>query len=303
MNRSYIYTLTLACLLSALIPSVALGLIIGLIVAIFLPNRLDGSKPAKMLLQVSVVLLGFGLKFNSVLELGFQSIGLTFFSIFLTLVLGWILGKALKVESQLSDLIAGGTAICGGSAIAAISAAINAPVIYTAISLAIVFGLNAIALVIFPYIGNMVGLNEIQFGMWAAIAIHDTSSVVGACTVFGAQALFYGTTIKLVRALWILPVSFFYAKKTGTKSKAKFPLFLIGFLMAALFRQGFVEYSAYFDHASYIGKRLMVGTLFLIGTGLSLENLKQVGFKPLLQAVVLWVFVGAASLAYVLNFH
>jgi uncharacterized membrane protein YadS len=202
-----------------------------------------------------------------------------------------------RVGSELTTLISGGTAICGGSAIAAIAPAIGAGPVNTAIALAIVFLLNALGLLIFPPIGGLLGLDQESFGLWAAIAIHDTSSVVGAASIYGDRALAVATTVKLTRALWILPVSFACAKFAKGKSGATIPWFLGGFLLAAFVRTYLPGQIAIWDGFAGAGRFLMVATLFLIGAGLTRASLKQVGLRPLALAVVLWVLVSVGSLA------
>jgi uncharacterized integral membrane protein (TIGR00698 family) len=212
------------------------------------------------------------------------------------MTLGWLLGKWLDVDKDISTLISGGTAICGGSAIAAIAPAIGASQAHTAVAMAVVFLLNALALLIFPYIGHFFGLSQNAFGLWAAIAIHDTSSVVGAAAIYGTAALAIATTVKLTRALWILPLSFVTAKIHKSNSGAKFPWFLLGFLIAAVIRSNFGDAEHVWNSFSGYGKHLMVATLFFIGGGLTREDLKKIGHRPLLKGVILWLVVSVLSL-------
>jgi uncharacterized integral membrane protein (TIGR00698 family) len=296
LKSPLLYFFIAAAFLSVLLPSPAVGLVAGLLFAAVFPKYCKAGKLSKWFLQISVILLGFGLQLEAVLKTGYQSIGITFVSISFTLGLGLLLGKLLKTEREISQLVSGGTAICGGSAIAAISAAIQASSTSIAVSMGIVFSLNAAALLFFPALGTHLNLSQNAFGLWAAIAIHDTSSVVAACSIFGPAALLTGTTVKLVRALWILPVSFVFAKLNQSKSKAGFPLFLLGFLAAAMCRQYIPGQEQIFDLLSTTGKKMMVGTLFLVGTGLKPSNLKQIGIKPLIQAIVLWAIITVVSL-------
>lgn len=257
------------------------------------------GKLSKYLLQLAVILLGFGLQLNVILKVGYTSLGITFFSISTTMLLGWLLGKLYKVEHNVSLLINSGTAICGGSAIAAMSPAIGASQAQTAVAMAVVFLLNGIALLIFPYAGHFMELSQTDFGIWAALAIHDTSSVVGASAIYGTEALVIGTTVKLTRALWILPLSFLGAKLNKNQSKATIPWFLFGFLLAALIRSLMPEADGCWNMLALGGKKLMVGTLFFVGAGLTKEDLKKIGKGALLKAVTLWVLVSLLSLTVI----
>ncbi len=245
--------------------SPALALCVGSIIALIWGNPLKNitGKLSKYLLQLAVILLGFGLQLNVILKVGYTSLGITFFSISTTMLLGWLLGKLYKVEHNVSLLINSGTAICGGSAIAAMSPAIGASQAQTAVAMAVVFLLNGIALLIFPYAGHFMELSQTDFGIWAALAIHDTSSVVGASAIYGTEALVIGTTVKLTRALWILPLSFLGAKLNKNQSKATIPWFLFGFLLTALIRSLMPEADGCWNMLALGGKKLMVGTLFL----------------------------------------
>lgn len=284
-------------------PPIALGL--GLILAFTMGNPFteQSKKVTKYLLQFSVVLLGFGMNLTSVIKAGKDGILFTIATIFGTLILGYLVGKALKINEKTSALISSGTAICGGSAIAAVAPAINADSEETSVSLGTIFILNSIALFIFPFIGHTLNLTENQFGIWAAIAIHDTSSVVGTSAKYGAEALQIATTVKLARALWIAPIallfSFIYRDKTGeTKSKIVIPWFIFLFLLATIIR----TYTppqvppSLFDGIVNLAKAGLTVTLFLIGASLSREVLKKVGVKPLLQGIILWLVISIVSL-------
>ena len=283
--------------------SPAIALIVGAIISLIWgnPQAAFTGRLSRYLLQLAVILLGFGLQITVVLKVGAASIGITFFSIVVTMGLGYLLGRIFRVSRELSTLIGSGTAICGGSAIAAIAPAIGASSVNTAVSLAIVFLLNAVALLVFPFVGRFLGLGENAFGLWSAIAIHDTSSVVGAAAIYGAQALAIATTVKLTRALWILPLSLTCARFTGSRSGAKIPWFLGGFLLAALARSYFVGGEEWWDRLADGGRFLMVATLFLIGGGLTRESLAQIGVRPLVVAVILWLIVSALSLTAVVQ--
>ena len=285
------------CLTPWVSPPVALAA--GIVVANTLGNPFKAytGKLTKMLLQVSVVGLGFGMSVGSALAAGRQGVLFTVVSIIGTLILGYLLGKALKINTRTSQLISAGTAICGGSAIAAIAPVIGADEEQISVSLGTVFILNAIALFTFPTIGHYLQMTQQQFGLWAAIAIHDTSSVVGAGAKYGAEALQIATTIKLARALWIIPLSLITALIAGKSGgKIKIPWF-IGYFILALLLNSYVP--AIKPIAPYIVMAARAGltlTLFLIGAGLSLAALKKVGVKPLLQGVILWVAISAVSL-------
>jgi len=282
-------------------PALALVLGAGLALVAGNPCAPFTGKLSKFLLQVSVILLGFGLQLGMVLKVGGESIGITFVTITLTMALGFLLSRVFRVGGELTTLLSGGTAICGGSAIAAISPAIGAGSVNTAIALATVFLLNALGLLVFPWLGGFLGLDQETFGLWSAIAIHDTSSVVGAAAIYGDRALAVATTVKLTRALWILPVSFACARLAKGKSGATVPWFLGGFLLAAVARTSFASGVQWWDGLADTGRFLMVATLFLIGAGLTRENLKQIGARPLFMAVLLWVLISVGSLAAILG--
>jgi uncharacterized integral membrane protein (TIGR00698 family) len=251
-----------------------------------------------------VVLLGFGMNLTSVIKAGKDGIVFTIVTIFGTLLVGYLTGKLLKVEEKTSALISSGTAICGGSAIAAVAPAIDADGEQISVSLGTVFILNSVALILFPIIGRALNLSQNQFGIWSAIAIHDTSSVVGAAQSYGADALAIATTVKLARALWIAPVallfSFIYRSK---KAKIAIPYFIFFFLLATLIRTYMPgEFPpSVFDSLVNLAKAGLTVTLFLIGASLSRETLKKVGIKPLFQGVLLWILISIVSLWAVSN--
>ncbi len=285
--------------------ALALGLVMALIVGNPFPH-LNGS-PTKILLQTSVVLLGFGMNAKSIYQAGKDGILLTIVTIFGTLALGYLLGKLLKVRGRISALISTGTAICGGSAIAAAAPGIEAEPEQISIALGTVFVLNAIALFLFPFIGHEAGLTQHQFGVWAAIAIHDTSSVVGAAAAYGSEALATATTVKLARALWIAPVALmllllYRRRYPNAKAKIAVPWFIVLFLLAVAARTYaplWVQPSV-FDALVNLAKAGMTVTLFLIGASLSLESILTTRWRPLLQGAILWITVSLTSLAAVL---
>ncbi|MGD9667345.1 MAG: YeiH family protein [Synergistaceae bacterium] len=295
--------LAAAVLLSILTPNPAWGLLLGAVAALLAGNPAAEStgKVSKKLLQIAVILLGFGMHLDTVIRVGLTSVWITMISISLTLIIGTALGRIFGVERDLSILLSTGTAVCGGSAIAAMSPSIGASQSDTGVAMAVVFLLNGAGLLIFPAIGRFFELSQQQFGFWAALAIHDTSSVVGAAAIYGAEALAIGTTVKLTRALWILPLAIGGAKLNKSESKAPFQWFLIGFLAAAAARSLFPALETVWDLGSLAGKHLMTGTLFLIGAGLSRDKLKKIGFKPLFMAVTLWLIISILSLTAVIK--
>lgn len=290
-----------AAALSVLTPNPAVGLALGLAIALTVgnPAQKETSAASKKLLQLSVIMLGFGMRFDAVLKVGAASLWVTLISISATLAIGTALGKIFGIERKLAVLLSSGTAICGGSAIAAMAPAISASSVETGVAMAVIFLLNGIALFIFPPLGHFIGLTQEQFGFWAALAIHDTSSVVGAASIYGAAALAIGATVKLTRALWILPVSYLGARLAKSEAKAKFQWFLLGFLLAALVRSLTPQFGALWDAGALAGKHMMTGTLFLIGGGLGRAELKKIGAKPLVMAAVLWCIISCLSLAAV----
>lgn len=307
-QKAFFIILILFCLSPYGSPPIALAL--GLVLAFTVTNpfpKLTG-KPTKYLLQASVVLLGFGMNLGAVYKAGKDGILFTIATIFGTLILGYFVGKLLNVQRKTSALISSGTAICGGSAIAAVGPAINAEPEEMSVSLGTVFVLNSVALFAFPLIGHAIGLTQDQFGIWSAIAIHDTSSVVGASQAFGEQALAIATTVKLARALWIAPVAFMFAflyrkADAGSKTRIAIPWFIFLFVAAAAFRTyapAFILPSI-FDSLVSAAKAGMTVTLFLIGASLSRETLRAVGVRPLIQGVLLWIVISLVSLWAVLG--
>lgn len=295
--------LVLVCLSPWGSPPVALAL--GLLLAFTIGNPFPQvtGKPTKLLLQGSVIFLGFGMNIEAVFKAGRDGILFTIATIFGTLVLGFFVGKFLKVNDKTSNLISSGTAICGGSAIAAVGPAIDAGTEEMSVSLGTVFVLNSIALILFPIIGHTLNLSQTQFGVWAAIAIHDTSSVVGAAQTYGAEALAIATTVKLARALWIAPVALMFAfiyrnNHSERKAKVAMPWFIFLFLGATLIRtyapSGILP--SIFDSLVNLAKAGMTVTLFLIGVSLSRKTLRAVGVRPLLQGVFLWIVISVVSL-------
>lgn len=260
------------------------------------------KKVSKYLLQYSVVGLGFGMNLQASLASGKEGMEFTILSVVGTMLIGMFLGrKLLKVDRDTSYLISAGTAICGGSAIAAVGPVLKAKDSEMSVALATIFVLNAVALFIFPVIGHWLNLDQQQFGTWAAIAIHDTSSVVGAGAAYGEEALKIATTIKLTRALWIIPLalvtSFIYK---GSGKKVSIPWFILYFILAIVVNTYLLDGVPQVGHAiSGLARKGLIITMFFIGASLSVDVLKQVGIKPLVQGVVLWVVISLSTLAYI----
>lgn len=283
--------------------SAPLALFMGIVVALVIGNPFTkfSKKASGYLLRTCVVLLGFGMNFHTALEAGRQGIVFTLVSIAGTLLLGLLLGRLLKTDKKISVLISSGTAICGGSAIAAVSPVVEAEEQQMSVSLGVVFILNAIALFIFPVIGHGLHLSQQQFGVWSAIAIHDTSSVVGAAGAYGKEALGIATTIKMLRTLWIIPVAmpiaFLYKSKN---TSIKIPWFIGLYMLAMLVNTYFLQSGAFSDALVRIAKAGLQLTLFFIGSGMSKQAIRSVGARPFLQGVLLWLAISVASLWVVL---
>lgn len=255
----------------------------------------------KWLLKIAVVGLGFGINISQAVQAGQRGIKLTAISIAVIFVIGYMIKKIFPINSAITHLITSGTAICGGSAIAAVSPIINATEKEMSIALGAVFLLNSIALFIFPPIGHLLDLSQHQFGLWAAIAIHDTSSVVGAAATYGREALKIATIVKLARALWIVPVALvtmFLFK--GSKNKITIPWFIGFFILAMLINSYVPGFAAFSRSIVTVARSVLVVTLFLIGVGLSVEKLKEAGIYPLALAVILWITIAVGSLWIIL---
>ena len=282
-----------------------LALALGLLMGLSGIRPFGGMPPGwwrrtpKTLLQVSVVGLGFGMDFGEVMRAGSAGLVYTTVGIGLTLLAGWLLGRLLGVAETSSRLISVGTAICGGSAIAAIGPILDAREEEMSVSLGTVFILNSVALLVFPLAGAAVGLDERQFGLWAALAIHDTSSVVGATAKYGATALAIGTTVKLARALWIVPLALGLAlSRAGGEGRARiqWPWFILFFLVAAMLNSYVPAGDSLYPWLTRLARSGLTVTLFLIGAGITRATLAAVGLRPLLQGTVLWVLTGVATL-------
>jgi uncharacterized integral membrane protein (TIGR00698 family) len=278
-----------------------LGLLFALLCGPAYPKF--NKKISKKLLQYSVVGLGFGMNLQASLASGKEGMAFTIVSVIGTMLIGMFIGhKLLKVNHDTSYLISSGTAICGGSAIAAVGPVIKAKDSDMSVALATIFILNAIALFVFPILGEWLGLSQKEFGTWAAIAIHDTSSVVGAGAAYGEEALFVATTIKLTRALWIIPLALFtsviYKKE---RKKINIPWFIFWFIVAVLLNSYVLDNVPKVSEFIYgLARKGLIITMFFIGASLSTDVLKSVGIKPLVQGVLLWLVISVGSLMYIL---
>ncbi|TGE27077.1 YeiH family protein [Hymenobacter metallicola] len=284
--------------------SAPLALLLGLLVALVVGNpfQAQSRRLTSKLLQWSVIGLGFGMNAQAAVQAGQQGFVFTIASIFGTLTLGYLVGRWFRLDTKTSHLIASGTAICGGSAIAAVGPVLKANESQMSVALGAVFILNSIALFVFPMLGHELHLSQTQFGLWCAIAIHDTSSVVGAASHYGDQALQIATTVKLARALWIIPVALgtaFLFKTPG--AKVKLPYFILGFIGAMLLNTYVPALQPVAPWAVKLAKIGLTLTLFLIGAGLSAQVLRSVGVRPFVQAALLWAVISLVSLYAILH--
>ena len=294
--------LALAVLSFSPLVSPPIALLFGILFVNIFGKVLETDTFVKKLLQYSIIGLGFGINLNTAIEAGSQGFLFTVSTIALVMIFGLFLAKILKIDKTIAQLISAGTAICGGSAIAAVAPILKANSKQTSVALGIVFVLNAVALFIFPEIGHFFNLSQNQFGIWSAIAIHDTSSVVGAASKYGNEALQIATTVKLARALWIIPLAFLISIFTKSEGKIKIPYF-IGFFVLAILAGTYLPFLQNFNSIiSEISRDTLKVALFLIGAGLSLQNLKNIGIKPLLLGIILWIFISSISLYAVLEF-
>ena len=294
--------LALAVLSFSPLISPPIALLFGILFVNIFGKVLETDTFVKKLLQYSIIGLGFGINLNTAIEAGSQGFLFTVSTIALVMIFGLFLAKILKINKTIAQLISAGTAICGGSAIAAVAPILKANSKQTSVALGIVFVLNAVALFIFPEIGHFFNLTQNQFGIWSAIAIHDTSSVVGAASKYGNEALQIATTVKLARALWIIPLAFLISIFTKSEGKIKIPYF-IGFFVLAILAGTYLPFLQNFNSIiSEISRDTLKVALFLIGAGLSLQNLKNIGIKPLLLGIILWIFISSISLYAVLEF-
>ncbi|MFZ1136874.1 MAG: putative sulfate exporter family transporter [Candidatus Korobacteraceae bacterium] len=297
MRSKILFVLGLAfCLTPWASPPLALvaGLVFGAIASHPYPG--ESRQISKYLLQAAVVGLGFGMNLQQVLRAGRSGFLYTAVGIAFALIVGTTIATLVGVERRAAFLISTGTAICGGSAIAAVGPVVGATEDEMSVSLGTIFLLNSVALLTFPAIGAALKLSQSQFGLWAALAIHDTSSVVGACAKYGAAALAVGTTVKLARALWIVPITVATAIRKGSKTRIQWPWFILFFCLAAMANTYLLAGLPVYHLLSSLGKLMLIFTLFLIGATLSPAALRKVGPRPLIQGVLLWIIVGVASL-------
>ena len=298
-SYSWLYSLIIcSCFLPFMSPAIAL--LIGLVLSVIGIRHENIHKHTSKILQASIVLMGFGMSLSAVISASKTGFLETIVSVITVMTLGILLGKLLKVEKNISVLIASGTAICGGSAIAAIAPILNSKNYQNSFALIVVFVLNAVALFLFPFIGHKLGLSQETFGNWAAIAIHDTSSVVGAGAIYGEKALQVATTVKLIRALWIIPLSLVIAfmNKGGEKKSIKFPWFILFFVLAIVFANIFPVFQTSYDHFNWLGKRGMVIALFLIGSNITVSEIKKSGPKSFALGIILWAVIAIGSLFF-----
>ena len=283
-------------------PPLALALGLALALTLGHPSPARNSKATKLLLQASVVGLGFGMNLQKVIEAGRTGIIFTVVTIIGTLLLGFLIGRAMGISPTTAHLISSGTAICGGSAIAAVGPVVNASDEEMSVALGTVFILNSIALFVFPIIGHRLGLTQPQFGIWAAIAIHDTSSVVGAAAKYGAEALQIATTVKLTRALWIVPLTlvtaFFFKRQSA---RIAIPWFILWFVVASVVRTYVAAPAEVWSTLTMLARIGLTITLFLIGAGLSRKSIAAVGARPLVLGLVLWIVISCAALFAVMR--
>ncbi len=296
ISRVLFAAIALVCLTGWINSAVALLLGVALALTLGNPFAEQSRIGVKHLLKIAVIGLGFGIQAGEALSTSVDSLGITAMTIVSTVLLGWMLAKALKMNRHLGHLVSSGTAICGGSAIAAVAPVINAQNKHITMAIAVVFLLNAVALLIFPTIGAYLDLSQYQFGVWSAIAIHDTSSVVGAALAYGDEALKTATTVKLARTLWIIPlalVSMIMFKSHD--NKIKIPWFIGGFIVAMLINSAGWLPEIVTGNITLVAKRLLILTLFLVGSSLSLADIKETGWRPMLMAVILWLFISVLS--------
>ena len=302
LRKILFFLLVVFCISPFASSPVALALGIAFTIIIGNPYEQKVHKYIHLLLQISIVGLGFGLQLDEAMKAGREGITLTIMSITTVMVLGYFLGKFLKIERPLSYLISVGTAICGGSAIAAVTPIIKPTTKQMSLALAIVFTLNSVALFIYPAIGHLLNMTQEQFGLWCAIGIHDTSSVVGAANKYGDIALKVATTVKLSRALWIIPMSLLTMVLFKTKgAKIKIPWFIGYFIIAILLHTYFPIFEGFSHIATTAAKSGLNLTLFFIGSTISIQTLKTISWKPLFLAIVLWVIISVGSLLMILK--
>jgi len=301
-NKSMIPFVVLGGICLFPIISSPVALVLGFTIATLglAPSQVKIGSLTKKLLALSIIGLGFGINVDQAIQASSANFGLIVGSIFTTLLMGTILTRLLKVDLKMGHLIASGTAICGGSAIAAVAPAIKASNEQASHALATVFILNSIALFVFPLVGHALGMSQYDFGLWSAIAIHDTSSVVGAASAYGDEALQIATTVKLARAMWIVPIAFISALFfKGDSKKITVPLFIFYYCIAIAIAHFLPQFDTLFQGIFFASKRLLVLCLFLIGCGITISRIKKAGYKPMLLGVLLWLTIASSVLAYI----
>jgi uncharacterized integral membrane protein (TIGR00698 family) len=287
----------------------AMALASGLLIALISKQAFQTAKITPKLLTYSVAALGAGMNLETVIRAGMNGVVYTFIGLLTAFILGAFLMRLFSVEKESGFLITTGTAICGGSAIAAMGPVIGASSLSMSVALGTVFILNSVALLTFPTLGHFFALTQEQFGLWSALAIHDTSSVVGATLIYGERAAEIGTTIKLSRALWIIPITLIastYLKKKNKSSSdqpIKKPWFILAFLLIAALVTYIPEIQPIGKKVEWLGRKMLVLTLFLVGLSLTREKIKHVGFKPFAFGVTLWLLISSASLLAIKWFH
>jgi uncharacterized integral membrane protein (TIGR00698 family) len=288
------------CLSPIISSPIALLLGFTLVMLGLVPKKINLNLLTKNLLAYSIIGLGFGINLEQAIVASKDAFGLIVLSLLSTLIIGWLLTKRLHINQKTGYLIASGTAICGGSAIAAVAPAINATKDQTSIALATVFILNSVALFLFPFIGHLLSMTQHAFGVWCAIAIHDTSSVVGAASAYGDESLLIATTLKLARALWIIPVAFISALLfKGDNKKITVPSFILFYCLSILVAYYLPQFASLYEIIFSVSKRFLVLSLFLIGSAISFNKIKSAGAKPMILGVLLWIITATGSLAYI----
>lgn len=284
------------CLLPSMPP--ALALFLGIVYGLSRENPWPETTAtiSQRLLQLAVVGMGFGVPLNDVWQVGRQSFFTTLIGILITLSVGWVLGRLFGVAPTTSLLVSCGTAICGGSAIAAIAPVIRAKNDESAVALATVFSLNALALLLFPLLGHWLNMEQHQFGTWAGMAIHDTSSVVGAAASYGQQALHTATTVKLTRAMWIAPLALCIGLTVRSHQRVRIPLFIVAFIAAAALSSALPSWRPLWQPLTTVARQALTVSLFFIGSGLQRSLLRQVGLNTLIQGVLLWLTISSLTL-------
>lgn len=293
----WLYPVIICCCFLPLM-SPAIALFVGLVLSLVGIKHENIHQYTSKILQASIVLMGFGMNLSAAISASKTGFLATVISVTTVMILGIFLGKLFKVEKNIALLITTGTAICGGSAIAAVAPVINSKSYQNSFALIVVFVLNAVALFLFPFIGHKLGLSQVTFGNWAVIAINDTSSVVGAGAIYGEKSLQVATTVKLIRALWLIPLSLFIAflNKNGDKKSIKFPWFILLFVLAIVFANIFPDFQSSYEHFNWLGKRGMVIALFLIGSSITVSEIKKSGTKSFALGITLWAFIAIGSL-------